>query len=163
MRAVFLIFGMLFLPFALVAEERESIAVVVPAAYAGKAPEAADLGLIYRRKKLLWPDGTRIQPTNLPPDHILRRQFSQLVLGKAPEALASYWNNLYYHGISPPRVFASEEAVLRFVAETPGAIGYVQGCATDGRVRVLMWIQGDGFVTTHAPDCAHLQEIDPPA
>lgn len=54
---------------ALAAEDREVIAIIGPAAYTGKAPDATDLGLIYRRKKLLWPDGMRIQPTNLPPDN----------------------------------------------------------------------------------------------
>ncbi len=153
MRLIILVCGLLMLPLALAAEESEVIAVIAPASYTGKAPDTADLGLIYRRKKLLWADGLRIQPTNLPADHALRRQFSQLVLGKTPEALASYWNNLYYHGISPPRVFASEEAVLRFVAETPGAIGYVQGCKADNRVKILMWIAVDGSQSQQAPEC----------
>lgn len=153
MRLLVFIAGLVMLSCAVAAEEREIIAVIAPASHLGKAPDTADLGLIYRRKKLLWPDGARIQPTNLPPDHALRRQFSQLVLGKTPEALASYWNNQYYHGISPPRVFASEEAVLRFVAETPGAIGYVHGCKADNRVKVLMWIQADGQLTQQPPAC----------
>ncbi len=153
MRRLALFAGLFMLSFAFAAEEAEVIAVIAPATYTSKAPDTADLGLIYRRKKMLWPDGTRIQPTNLPPDHALRRQFSQLVLGKTPEALVSYWNNQYYHGISPPRVFASEEAVLRFVAETPGAIGYIQGCKPDNRVKVLMWIQADGTLTQQAPEC----------
>lgn len=153
MRKIGLILGLLAFACALAAEEREIIAVIAPVSYTGKAPDASDLGLIYRRKKLLWPDGMRIQPTNLPPDGALRRTFSQRVLGKPPEALTAYWNNLYYHGITPPRVFASEEAVLRFVAETPGAIGYVQGCKPDSRVRVLFWILPDGSLSQQLPVC----------
>jgi hypothetical protein len=153
MRLLGLMTGLFVLSCALAAEEREVIAIIAPALQAGKAPDTADLGLIYRRKKMLWPDGVRIQPTNLPPDHPLRRQFSQRVLGKTPEALASYWNNQYYHGITPPRVFASEEAILRFVAETPGAIGYVQACKPDSRVRVLFWIFPDGSLSQQPPVC----------
>ncbi len=40
-------------------------------------------------------------------------------------------------GISPPHVVASQEAVMRFVANTPGVIGYVAACKVDKRVKVI--------------------------
>jgi ABC-type phosphate transport system substrate-binding protein len=34
-------------------------------------------------------------------------------------------------------VLASDEAVIRFVSSTPGAIGYVSNCLADRRVKVI--------------------------
>jgi hypothetical protein len=59
-------------------DEPPVIAVVVPANAQREALEIADLALIFKRKRLLWNGGARIVPVNLPADHPLRRQFSQI-------------------------------------------------------------------------------------
>lgn len=100
-----------------------------------------DLALIYRRKKQ-FVGNARVQPINLPAQHPLRRFFSQQVLHKTPEDLEDYWRDLYFNGISPPFVLASEEAMIRFVASTPGAVGYVSQCVADKRVLVVATIDG---------------------
>jgi ABC-type phosphate transport system substrate-binding protein len=104
----------------------------------------SELELVYRRKKLFWDEGSRIQPVNLPATTSLRRDFSQAVLGASPEDLEKYWNDMYFHGISPPFVLSTEEAVLRFVSQTPGAIGYVSYCSVDMRVKVMFVITAQG-------------------
>lgn len=96
------------------------------------------LSLIFRRKQNFWPDGTRVQPVNLPPQDPLRQTFSQCILGEAPEATEDYWREMYFHGVLPPHVVASQEAELLFVLATPGAVGYVASCPTDPRVVVAM-------------------------
>ena len=117
------------------------VAVVV----AAQAPPATltldDLAQVYRRRRQ-FVGGERVQPINLPAGHALRRFFSQAVLQKAPEELEDYWRDMYFSGVFPPFVLASEEAVLRFVAATPGAIGYVSACALDRRVTVLLMLDG---------------------
>lgn len=92
---------------------------------------------IFLKKTLLNDVGARWIPVNLSPDHPLRLAFSQTLLNKRPEALESYWNEQYFQGITPPYVVASEEAMLRFVAGTPGAIGYISSCHADARVQVV--------------------------
>ncbi|MFA5941335.1 MAG: hypothetical protein WC809_18430 [Sinimarinibacterium sp.] len=126
------------------------IAVVVHPAAATGAVDADALAQIFKRRKIYWRDGVRIQPVNLPADHPLRQRFSQAVLRQTPEALDEYWNEQYFHGVLPPHVQASETAVLRFVAATAGAIGYLDLCTLDDSVRVLLTIDGDGRV--HAAD-----------
>ncbi len=116
------------------------IAVVMSASSITDAPSREELARIYQRQKLLWADNTRIVPVNLPADHPLRRSFSRLVLGALPEELDAYWNAQYFHGIAPPYVLTSEEAVLLFVATTPGAIGYVSAAAIKGQVHVLLYL-----------------------
>lgn len=116
-----------------------------------------DIVLLYKRKKLFWADGTKAQPVNMPANHPLRRIFSQAVLNHSPEELEKYWDDQYFHGISPPYVLASEEAVLRFVSETPGAIGYVSMCSVDARVKIALAILSGNRVTEDIPniECKH--------
>lgn len=92
---------------------------------------------IFLRKTLLNGSGTRWIPLNLSPEHPVRQAFSQSLLKKRPEELESYWNEQYFQGITPPYVVASEEAMLRFVTSTPGAIGYILPCHLDARVQVV--------------------------
>ena len=98
------------------------------------------LQLIYWRKQLYWPNGKRIKPVNLNTEHPLRAQFSQKVLGSAPKTQIDYWNGLYFNGILPPYAVNSEEAVLRYVRQTDGAIGYVNACKVDNRVKTVLWV-----------------------
>jgi ABC-type phosphate transport system substrate-binding protein len=92
---------------------------------------------IFLKRVVIDRSGTALVPLNLPPEHPLRTAFSESLLGKAPDALQRFWNERYFQGVSPPYVVRSQEAMLRFVAETPGALGYVASCRADTRVRVI--------------------------
>ena len=104
------------------------------------------VALIFRRKQNYWEDGARVQPVNLPPANPLRQAFSRAILGRSPEALEDYWREMYFHGVLPPHVLASEEAVVLFVSSTPGAIGYVSTCVPEHRVHVVLMVG-------EVPDC----------
>jgi hypothetical protein len=101
------------------------------------ALDRATLRDIFLKRIVIDNAGKALVPLNLPPDDPLRAAFSQALLGKAPDALQRFWNERYFQGASPPYVVRSQEAMLRFVAETPGAIGYVASCRADERVRVV--------------------------
>lgn len=147
-----LILAALFMPLLACADESTPIAVIIPRGEVVKALGEVELSLIFLRKKLYWAGSKRIRPVNLSTDQPIRRQFSQRILGSLPESQAEYWNVLYFHGTSPPHVVNSEEAMLRFVAETPGAIGYVSACKVDSRVSAIAWISANGRYTTFAPE-----------
>ena len=121
----------------------EQIAVIVRASHSADTFSQEELMRIYRGKKLFWEEGTRIIPVNLAADHPCRKRFSRLVLGLLPEEMQEYWNAQYFHGISPPYVLSSEEAVLRFVTETPGAIGYLCTITATVAVKVLLLLPVD--------------------
>lgn len=114
------------------------------------------LKLIYLRKQLYWPSGKRIAPVNLHTEHPFRSQFSQSVLGSLPKMQIDYWNGLYFNGIQPPYTVNSEEAVIRYITQTPNAIGYIDACLVDSRVKPILWIDNDQ-ITTNAPDKLHCQ------
>lgn len=133
------------------AEETRPLAVIV-----SSNPETAviqqlatrELSLIFWRKKQYWQGGARIHPVNLHAEHPLRLYFSKTVLGNLPNEQADYWNGLYFHGTTPPYSVQSEEAVLRYVASTKGAIGYVDACKLDERVKPVLWIDNSGISTS---------------
>lgn len=115
----------------------EPLAVVTKADSPLAALSLENLKRVYLRKSLLDETGKRWIPLNMPPSSALRRAFSLALFAMLPEDQEEYWNNQYFQGINPPEVMASEEAVLRFVALTPGAVGYVRRQSVDARVKVL--------------------------
>jgi len=110
-----------------------------------------NLNLIYWRKQLYWPRGLRIKPVNLKSEHPLRLQFSQTILGSTPKAQVDYWNGQYFNGVLPPYSVNSEEAVIRYVSQTKGAVGYVNACLVDERVKAVLWLTPDGDTLANNP------------
>lgn len=144
--------AMLMASFAMAKDSQAVIAVIVDhkQTAADLKLSTKNLNLIYWRKQLFWPSGMRIKPVNLRSQNPLRIQFSQATLGSIPNAQVDYWNGQYFNGILPPHSVDSEEAVIRYVAKTKGAIGYVNACNVDQRVTPLLWIH-NGKLSHHAP------------
>lgn len=119
---------------------RDEIAVIV----AGDAPAASITPLmlrdIYLKKILLDDNGAPFIPVNLPPANPLRRGLAESLFNKSTQQLQDYWNQRYFQGITPPYVLHSQEAVVQFVAKTPGAIGYIAACRLDARVRPVLTV-----------------------
>ena len=101
-------------------------------------PDVTMLVNIFKRKMRVDKEGKTLIPVNLPVDHPLRSVFSMTLFGQQPEAMERYWNEQYFKGISPPFVLSSMEAIRRFVASTPGAIGYVMDCQSKEGVEMLL-------------------------
>jgi len=148
--ALCVFYGLVLAPISY-AEESHPLAVIV-----SSTPEIAviqqiatrELSLIYWRKKQYWEDGVRIHPVNLHAEHPLRMYFSKAVLGSLPNEQADYWNGLYFHGTTPPYSLQSEESVLRYVGSTKGAVGYVDACKLDERVKPVLWITSNTISTS---------------
>ncbi|MEZ0231389.1 MAG: hypothetical protein ACAH12_01000 [Methylophilaceae bacterium] len=142
-------------PVVVPAADNNVIAIIVQRNQVTHQMDTAELALIFWRKKLYWADSKPIQAVNLATDSPIRRQFSQKILGGLPESQTDYWNTMYFHGISPPHVVTSQEGMLRFVTETAGAIGYIDACKMDDRIKTVAWVTANGTVTTSQPalDC----------
>ena len=118
-------------------EAPQQIAVVTAANHPQSQLPLAAIKLIFQRKVEIDPAGNRWIPLNLPVQDPIRRAFSLALFDQLPEDMETYWNEQYFQGIAPPQVLGSEEAVIRFVAATPGAIGYIDRHSVDQRVKVL--------------------------
>ena len=118
----------------------DEIAVIV----AKDSPEfqidTAILRDIYLKKIFIDGHGQSFIPVNLPPENPLRRAVTEVIFKKGMQQLQDYWNQRYFQGITPPYVLRSQEAVVQFVAKTPGAIGYIASCRLDISVKQVLSI-----------------------
>jgi hypothetical protein len=125
------------LTWSLMACGEEAIAVITGQTSPAIGFDRANLQDIFLKRIRVDDARAALVPLNLSPTNPLRVAFSMSLLGERPEAMQRYWTERYFHGISPPYSVNSQESMLRFVADTPGAIGYVLNCRVDDRVRVI--------------------------
>lgn len=59
-------------------------------------------------------------------------------IGETPDSFRAIWRKAAFTGQGiPPREFSSEASLLDYVAETPGAIGYVSRLDEKANVRIV--------------------------
>lgn len=76
--------------------------------------------------KIISVNGVPISVVNLKNQNVKNR-FLQTFLGLDEEKYAAYWTVRKYIGKGvPPRELSTPEEVIRFIQNTPGAIGYVE-------------------------------------
>lgn len=92
----------------------------------------------YRR----LPSGDAAQPYDLPANDSGKEAFYAGLLGKSLSEINAYWARLIFSGrTSPPVPVADPAAMLKEVARTPGAIGYVQRSLVNSHVRVVFAVK----------------------
>lgn len=68
----------------------------------------------------------------------IREEFGNKVLKKNPAQLKALWaRQIFTGGAKPPKELENDDAVVKFVASTPGAIGYVDSATKPAGVKVL--------------------------
>ena len=132
LRPLLLIAALLLTTPSVGAEPNELAVIVHPT----RAPplDAIELRRIYLKQRRFWPDGSAIVPINRE-DGPLRSAFDRL-LDDEPARLGAYWNRRYFEGVFPPITLASDEAIRRYVASRPNAIGYIDARTVDASVAV---------------------------
>lgn len=111
---------LLSVPIALRGEE----ALVVNPSVTAKSLTDDALKDIYLGKTSIWDDGTKIVvvvlkdgPSN---DALMRR------LNKSPQQFLSSWKKLVFTGKGAmPEIVTTDQALVDYVAKTPGAIGFI--------------------------------------
>ena len=97
-----------------------------------------ELRRIYGKKRTEWPDGKAIIPFDHAGSSDLRRSFCRKVLGATVSEVQNFWiNKRMTAGITGPKAFKSATLVKRFVANTPGGIGYIAPEEVDDTVKVV--------------------------
>lgn len=77
-------------------------------------------------------------PVNLQLGNPLRQQFVEVVLEQKEEQYTGYWLVRRYVGKgTPPREVASVEEMAKWVAATPGAVGYVPSSKVPAGANVI--------------------------
>jgi ABC-type phosphate transport system substrate-binding protein len=113
------------------ADERHELVVITHPSRAITI-DIEDVRRIFLRQRRFWADGNPIVPINQEGGS-LREAFDRLVL-PSESGLGAYWDRRYFEGVFPPITLASDEAVRRYVASKPNAIGYVDAHAVDESV-----------------------------
>lgn len=90
-----------------------------------------------RYKRL--PAGMAAHPIDTTP---LKENFYARLVGKPLAEIDAYWARLVFSGNTrPPEQLPDSAAVVRRVAQTPGAVGYVTHDAVTDRVRIVLTLE----------------------
>jgi len=115
-----------------------ALVVIANKAVLSSALSRDELRGIFQTRKNTWPDGMPVRPFNLPEANLLRHNFDLAVLGLDPSRAARYWIDRQVRGGDrPPPVVPSSALMVRLVAKTVGAIGYVEPGLVNPSVKVL--------------------------
>lgn len=120
------------------AAKAEGLLIIANRSVSTTAPfTLSQIAAIYLLRMAAWPDGSHIVPVNREATSALREKFTAAVLQQDDTALAAYWNEMHFMGKEPPTIQESERAMLAFVQNVPGAIGYISTSTTPVNVKVL--------------------------
>ncbi|HEY4300142.1 MAG TPA: hypothetical protein VGM73_04675 [Candidatus Didemnitutus sp.] len=104
---------------------------------AGEKLDAATLKSVFLGKKVAWDGAGRVVLAVLKNGPVADA-FLQGAVDMNASGFNNYWRRLAMTGGgTAPKSFEKEEDLRRFVAETPGAIGFVDSAAADASVAVL--------------------------
>jgi ABC-type phosphate transport system substrate-binding protein len=113
----------------------DPVLVVNAATTADISDEAA--AKIFLRQVKTFPDGSPASPVSQKESPVTEA-FRAQVLKKNASQLKAYWaQQVFTGGGKPPSELDGDDAVLKYVAETPGGIGYVESGKTKAGVRVI--------------------------
>ncbi len=85
-----------------------------------------------------FPSGNEAVPVDQKEGSPAREEFGLRLLKRNPSQVKAYWSRqIFTGGATPPRQLEDDEAVLRFIANTPGAIGYVDATKVRQGVKVI--------------------------
>ena len=134
MRLLGVLLAALLSPMAAQAESVAAIAIIVNKDNPVGTLHIGDVARIYRGERGEWPDDQKIVATNHDVESDLRRRFYASVLGAPPtEKFRLPGTPIPFHTMT----FKSSRVIVKFVASTPQAIGYVPVESVDASVKVL--------------------------
>lgn len=113
------------------------VAVVVNSGN-GAAVSDSEISRIFLGKLKKFSGGESVKPVNSKMGGDARVEFEKKVLKKSSSQVKAYWSKLVFSGKGkPPKELGSDADIIKYVAENPGAIGYVDAASVDASVKVL--------------------------
>ena len=98
----------------------------------------ATVAVLFLKKAQKLSDGTHVVVVDQSDKNAARTAFTATVYGKPVDAIKSYWRQQIFSGRDlPPVEKASDDEVLEYVRNTPGAIGYVSDTAAVGGLKTI--------------------------
>ncbi len=123
------------------AEGETSVAVIVHPDVPADSLSRSQLLDFFTGDIQRWSDGTSVVVLDLKAKGVVREGFYDL-LGRRPSRMKSIWLRRMLSGEGdPPEALATETEILRRVATTPGALGYVNSDSVTAAVRVVLRVR----------------------
>ena len=99
--------------------------------------DAASIIDIYENRLVKWSNGDKIKVTMLKKGST-HEEFSRNILGITPVKLINIWKRALFTGMgAPPRILKKEAALVKFVSDNQGAIGYINTATPYSKVKVV--------------------------
>jgi len=118
------------------------IAVIVHPGSGVDSLSVSDVKKLFLGKRKKLPDGKKAIPVDQAEGSAIRADFGKKVLGKSADQLKAYWTKIIFSGKgSPPRELADDGAVKAYVADNPGAIGYIDSGSLDSSVKAVLKVE----------------------
>lgn len=112
--------------------------VVVGAKSPVAALTAEQAAQLFLGKVSTFPGGEQATPIDLPDGAAIRNEFYEKLTNKTQKQVLAYRANMVFSGKGkPPKEVASSQDVKKAVAESPGAVGYIEKSAADSSVKVV--------------------------
>ncbi|MEO8523969.1 MAG: phosphate ABC transporter substrate-binding protein [Caldimonas sp.] len=97
----------------------------------------AQIADIFLGKANRYPDGGPAVPIDLAEGSPARDEFYVKYAGKSPAQVKAHWSKIIFTGRGqPPQEAANTADLKKRVADSPGAIGYLESNLVDGSVKV---------------------------
>jgi hypothetical protein len=115
--------------------------VIVHASNSAVAADKAAIKAHFLKQKGEWEDGNKVRPADQ--DSELKASFVSKVLGMTPTDYERYWlERKYAAAEAPPKKVDDDEAMLKYVGASKGAIGYIdaESLGDSKKVKVLLRI-----------------------
>lgn len=130
----------LILALALILMAGAASAAPILVAHPGVSADALDKGAvqkIFLGKTSTWDDGTRVVLSMLKGGDV-SDAFLKANVKKSPKQFSTFWKKAVFSGTGEmPATFATEAELVAFVAETPGAVGYIDDATAHDGVKVI--------------------------
>lgn len=93
---------------------------------------------LFLKESSTFPGGATATPVEPAKGSAARAAFTKTVLGRSVQSLDTYWQQQIFSGRDvPPVSQATDDEVVAYVRNNPGAIGYVSGTAATPGVKVI--------------------------
>ena len=97
-----------------------------------------ELANIFLGKSGHFPNGTPAKPIDLQENAPARSAFYEAFAGKSAAQVKAHWSKMIFTGRGrPPRAMKDGEQVKQWVADNPGAIGYLDEHLVDDSIKVV--------------------------
>jgi ABC-type phosphate transport system substrate-binding protein len=115
--------------------QASDVQVVANPGVAKSAVTVQELKDLFLGNKNTLSDGSAAEPV-LAESGPAHEAFLKAYVGKSDTALRTYLKSLVFTGkASMPKSFGSDAEIVKYVAKTPGAVGYVSGSADTSSVK----------------------------